>query len=57
MKKEEETAIKFANWMAKYQPAPIPEKPGKWWFNEQNGTNPEKTTLALFVIAKRQNFK
>lgn len=60
--KEKETAIKFANFIAKYGIVPSINEKGqtkknKWWFNQQNGTNPEKTSEELFELAAKMKFK
>lgn len=57
-----DTAIKFANFIAKYGIVPaidekFQNKKDKWYFNEQNGTNPEKTSAELFDLAEKRKFK
>jgi len=40
----------FALWIAKYGIYKIPDKPDMWWFNQQDGKSPEKTTEDLYNL-------
>jgi hypothetical protein len=63
MNKEKDIAIKFAEFIAKYGICQSTIgtsgkiRKGYWWFNQLDGSNPEKSSGELFDIAVKRKFK